>query len=69
MVLEYLSAGTRLVWVVEPRTRSVTAYRSRTEVRVAPSRSGDRGRHYALTARPFPRGLPTPDTLQYNKSG
>lgn len=33
-VLEYLSAGTRLVWVVEPRTRSVAAYRSRTDVRV-----------------------------------
>lgn len=33
-VLEYLAAGTRLVWVVEPRRRSVTAYRSRTEVRV-----------------------------------
>lgn len=33
-VLEYLSAGTRLVWVVEPRTRSVTVYRSRTDVRV-----------------------------------
>jgi Uma2 family endonuclease len=32
-VLEYLAAGTRLVWVVEPRTRSVTTYRSRTEVR------------------------------------
>ena len=31
-VLEYMSAGARLVWVVEPRTRSVTAYRSRTEV-------------------------------------
>jgi Uma2 family endonuclease len=33
-VLEYLDAGTRFVWVVEPRTRSVTAYRSRTQVRV-----------------------------------
>lgn len=33
-MLEYLSAGTRLVWVVEPRTRSVAAYRSRTDVRV-----------------------------------
>lgn len=27
-VLDYLSAGTRLVWVVDPHTRSVTAYRS-----------------------------------------
>ena len=33
-VLEYLAACTRLVWVVEPRTRTVTAYRSRTDVRV-----------------------------------
>lgn len=33
-VLEYLAAGTRLVWVVEPRSRSVTAYRSRTDVSV-----------------------------------
>ena len=32
-VLEYLAAGARLVWVVDPRTRSVTAYRSRTDVR------------------------------------
>lgn len=32
-VLEYLAAGTRLVWVVDPHSRSVTAYRSRTEVR------------------------------------
>ena len=33
-VLEYLTAGTRLVWVVDPRTRSVAAYRSKDEVRV-----------------------------------
>lgn len=33
-VLEYLVAGTRLVWVVDPRTRSVTVYRSRDQVRV-----------------------------------
>jgi Uma2 family endonuclease len=31
-VLEYLAAGTKLVWVVEPRDQSVTTYRSRTEV-------------------------------------
>ncbi|MGH7558440.1 MAG: Uma2 family endonuclease [Gemmatimonadota bacterium] len=31
-VLEYLNAGSRLVWVVEPRDRSVTTYRSRTDV-------------------------------------
>ena len=33
-VLEYLVAGTRLVWVVDPRTRSVTIYRSRDQIRV-----------------------------------
>jgi Uma2 family endonuclease len=33
-VLEYLAAGTRLVWVVDPVTRSVTAYRSRDEIRL-----------------------------------
>lgn len=31
---EYLQAGTRLVWVVHPRTRTVTAYRSLDNVRV-----------------------------------
>lgn len=33
-VLEYLDAGTRLVWVIEPRSRTVTEYRSSSEVRV-----------------------------------
>lgn len=33
-VLEYLDAGARLAWVVHPRTRAVTVYRSRTDVRV-----------------------------------
>jgi len=33
-VLEYLGAGTRLVWVVRPRTRTVTAHRSLAEARV-----------------------------------
>lgn len=33
-VLEYLAAGTRLVWVVDPQTRSVTTYRSRKDARV-----------------------------------
>ena len=33
-VFDYLDAGTRLVWVVEPRTRSVTAYRSLKEIRL-----------------------------------
>ena len=33
-VLDYLAAGTRLVWVVRPRSRTVTAHRSLTEARV-----------------------------------
>lgn len=33
-VAEYLSAGTRLVWVVDPETESVTAYRSLFRPRV-----------------------------------
>lgn len=33
-VLEYLAAGTLLVWVVDPATRSVTTYRSRDEIRL-----------------------------------
>lgn len=36
-VLDYLEAGTRLVWVVDPRTRSTTAYRSRKDVEVLTS--------------------------------
>jgi Uma2 family endonuclease len=33
-VLDYLDAGSRLVWVVDPATRSVTVYRSRKEIRL-----------------------------------
>jgi Uma2 family endonuclease len=33
-VLEYLESGATLVWVVDPRIRTVTVFRSRTEVRV-----------------------------------
>jgi Uma2 family endonuclease len=33
-VLDYLEAGTRLVWVIRPRTRTVTAYRSRADIRL-----------------------------------
>lgn len=33
-VLEYLVCGTRLVWIVEPASRSVTCYRSRKDVEV-----------------------------------
>ena len=31
---DYLDAGTRLVWIVEPIRRSVTEYRSRKEIRL-----------------------------------
>ena len=37
-VLEYLAAGTRLVWILRPRFRTVTAYRSPTDVRVLTAR-------------------------------
>ena len=33
-VLEYLAAGSRLVWVVDPATRSVATYRSREDIRL-----------------------------------
>ncbi|MGH7556688.1 MAG: Uma2 family endonuclease [Gemmatimonadota bacterium] len=33
-VVDYLDAGTPLVWVVEPRSRSVTVYRLRREIRL-----------------------------------
>jgi Uma2 family endonuclease len=31
-VLEYLACGSRLVWVVDPATRSASAYRSRRDI-------------------------------------
>ena len=33
-VLDYLQAGCRSVWIVDPRARAVTVYRSRTEMRL-----------------------------------
>jgi Uma2 family endonuclease len=36
-VFDYLDAGTRLVWVVEPRGRTVTVYRSRDAIRILTS--------------------------------
>lgn len=33
-VLEYLDGGARRVWVVDPRTRTVSVYRSRDEIRL-----------------------------------
>jgi Uma2 family endonuclease len=33
-VLDYLDAGTRLVWIADPATRTVTVYRSREEIRL-----------------------------------
>lgn len=47
-VLDYLAAGTRLVWVVDPRPETVTVYRSRDDIRIL-------GREDALDA---PRILP-----------
>ena len=36
-VFDYLDAGTRFVWVVEPRRRTVTVYRSRNDIRILTS--------------------------------
>jgi Uma2 family endonuclease len=33
-VLDYLDAGTRMIWVVDPGPRIVTVYRSRDEIRI-----------------------------------
>jgi Uma2 family endonuclease len=33
-VFEYLDAGARLVWVIDPSNRRVTEYRSKTEIRI-----------------------------------
>jgi Uma2 family endonuclease len=33
-ILEYLQAGTRLIWVVYPKSRTVTVYRSLTDVHI-----------------------------------
>ena len=33
-VLHYLDHGVRLVWVVDPKTRTITVYRSRQDVRI-----------------------------------
>jgi Uma2 family endonuclease len=33
-VIDYLDAGTRLVWVVDPLTRTITSYRSREAIRL-----------------------------------
>ncbi len=33
-IFEYFEAGTRQVWVVEPRTRSVTVYRSLSDISI-----------------------------------
>lgn len=36
-VLDYLDAGSLLVWVVDPQSRTVTVYRSREEIRLIPT--------------------------------
>lgn len=33
-VIDYLDAGTRVVWVVDPSKQTVTTYRSRSEIRI-----------------------------------
>jgi Uma2 family endonuclease len=33
-VLEYLDAGTRMVWVIDPQSGTATAYRSREDIRL-----------------------------------
>ena len=33
-VLDYLEAGTKLIWIVQPRTRTLTVYRSLKDVRI-----------------------------------
>jgi len=33
-VLDYLQAGTRLLWIIRPRTRTITVYRSRQDIRL-----------------------------------
>jgi Uma2 family endonuclease len=33
-ILDYLNAGTKLVWIVRPKTRTITVYRSLKNVRV-----------------------------------
>jgi Uma2 family endonuclease len=38
-VLDYLDSGARIVWVVDPGTRSVTVYRSPADIRLL--REGD----------------------------
>ena len=33
-VIDYLDAGTRFVWVVDPDSRTITVYRSRDAIRL-----------------------------------
>jgi len=33
-IFDYLDAGARLIWVVDPATRTVTVYRARYDIRV-----------------------------------
>ena len=40
---DYLDAGTRLLWVVEPHRRSITEYRSRNEIRLLEAGDALRG--------------------------
>lgn len=42
-VLEYLDAGARLVWVIDPLGRTATEYRSRNQIRLLPESEALRG--------------------------
>lgn len=33
-ICDYLDAGTRMVWIIEPRRRTVTVYRSHDDIRI-----------------------------------
>jgi Uma2 family endonuclease len=33
-VLDYLRAGVRLVWLIDPRSHSITVYRSTDDIRI-----------------------------------
>ena len=37
-VLDYLDAGVRVIWVIDPKSQSVTVYRSLTDVRLLTAR-------------------------------
>jgi Uma2 family endonuclease len=52
-VQDYFDGGTRLVWVVDPRTRTATVYRPRAEIRIV-------GEHESLSGDDVLPGLVLP---------